>query len=209
MNNSSKAAEMRKNVKEVWQQRIKPDLELLVITIAIGFLYLNEFADTLAQDIEKKMFPKMPKLSKAYAYFVILVGGVASVVAVVVAAVIVCERPWRYLYTLNEAQINALLNLILAAMVGGLIIVAILGRIIESIQKNGLVRTILSIAILITVIKGLSVLLAWMLTLNFGISTPELDEIVRKAAMLPEVTINKVTQELIPWVEENIHIFFN
>lgn len=206
----SKTAEVKeilmKGMREAWRA-IKPLMQgILMALLSMGqrlIAFYEDAIDELTDTIEEHSHFEHPKLSRVMAHMLFW-----SIMIFLIVMAYVGNSVRIWFRSLDKNQINALINLGIVAIIGYLAVIILMASVARSIAENGFIRTILSIAILFFAIKGLSLLFAWSLTLNFGVDTPALDNLVAKAAILPEKAINAAT-DAIPWIMENYKILFN
>lgn len=190
-----------------WREA-KPLIRAFLIALLSMGQRLIEFyedaIDEVTEEVEERVFSEHPRISRIFAHVLFW-----SAIGCGIVVVDLANSTRLWFLALNKEQINALINLVFVVVVGYFAFIILLTGVLKSIVENGFIKTVLEIAVLFLAVKGLSLIFAWTLTLNFGVETPSLDTLVYRAAMLPETVINMINHQLIPWIMENYHILFN
>lgn len=195
--------EMIETLGATWR-RIRPALELWVLSIQVWLLeladgYRNE-VNRRASRIEERVFPGNTRISRLYANLFLWLEMILAVFGCIFFVTI--YFPWYR--ELSAKEVEALQNLNIAFVV----IAIMLAIVIRSIIRRGVIRTMFRGVCLIIAIKGITLILAWLLTLDLGIATPEMDNFICYIIKLPDEAIIAITQKFIPWVIENYNILF-
>lgn len=175
-------------------------LRIMSVFVSVINLMISAYADgieELTPRIEKRCFPGHPGISRFYAHFFVwceIVAGTVMTAVFLVGA-----------YTWPKPRMEALINVSIAFFVGLIILSSIIG----SIRKKGLFCTIIRISMVIFIIKAITMIFAWAVSLDLGVKTPELDNLMVAMAKVPDVIIIKFTNVFVPWMLENIRILFN
>ena len=187
---------------ETWRY-LRPRLEFLGRVILILVLYIIEVyriqVDRLEVSVTRNMFPGHRRISRLYAHLLFW-----AIVLLTLCSISLFNVYFKWYCTLTEGEAEALLSLSVAFLGCAILLSAI----IRSLRRRGIIRTILRAVGIILIIKCVTVLLAWTLTLNFGIDTPVLDNLITIIAKVPDAIIIQITQRFIPWIMNNIHILF-
>ena len=187
---------------ETWRY-LRPRLEFLGRVILILFLYSIEVyriqVDRLEVSVTRNMFHGHRRISRLYAHLLFW-----AIVLLTLCSISLFNVYFKWYCTLTEGEAEALLSLSVAFLGCAILLSAI----IRSLRRRGIIRTILRAVGIILIIKCVTVLLAWTLTLNFGIDTPVLDNLITIIAKVPDAIIIQITQRFIPWIMNNIHILF-
>ena len=195
--------ELMETLGATWR-RIRPTLEFWVLSIQVWLLeladgYRNE-VDRRASRIEERAFPGNPRISRLYANLFLWLEMILAVFGSIFFVAV--YFPWYR--ELSAEEVEALQNLSIAFVV----IAIMLAIIIRSIIRRGVIQTIFRGVCLIIAIKGITLILAWLLTLDLGIATPEMDNVIGYIIQLPDIVIIATTQKFIPWVIENYNFLF-